>query len=157
MATNTKSYKYVNSKAEETAADVQQADISFFNPLGGKYHRFLDLFVAAVLRILILDPLDISTLNQVSFKMFPIGFSTILPSTSSPLSPQGKYDSLLMVDDDKTIRTGGGEGRGPAEILFLITVLLGGWLGVVARLIVARWSDLMFRKLGFHSSAVSKI
>ena len=87
------SYKYVNSKAEETAADVQQADISFFNPLGGKYHRFLDLFVAAVLRILILDPLDISTLNQVSFKMFPIGFSTILPSISSPLSPQGKYHS----------------------------------------------------------------
>ena len=64
---------------------------------------------------------------------------------------------LLTVDDDKTIRTGGGEGRGPAEILFLITVLLGGWLGVVARLIVARWSDLMFKKLGFHSSAVSKI
>ena len=50
---------------------------------------------------------------------------------------------LLMVDDYKTIRTGGGEGRGPAEILFLITVLLGGWLGVVARLIVARWSDLI--------------
>ena len=42
-------------------------------------------------------------------------------------------------DVDKTLRTGGGEGRGPMEILFLITVLLGGWLGVVARLIIARW------------------
>ena len=37
------------------------------------------------------------------------------------------------------IRTGGGEGRGPFEMLFLVTVLLGGWLGVVARLIMARW------------------
>ena len=36
------------------------------------------------------------------------------------------------------IRTGGGEGRGPFEMLFLVTVLLGGWLGVVARLIMAR-------------------
>ena len=42
-------------------------------------------------------------------------------------------------DVEKTLRTGGGEGRGPMEILFLITVLLGGWLGVVARLIIARW------------------
>ena len=86
--------------------------------------------------------------------MFPIDFSTILPSMSSLLSPQGalhRHDGDGdgdngdgdgdgdNGDDNKTIRTGGGEGRGPMEILFLITVLLGGWLGVVARLIIARW------------------
>ena len=56
-------------------------------------------------------------------------------------------------DVDKTLRTGGGEGRGPMEILFLITVLLGGWLGVVARLIIARWcsaTTLMMRKYSHH-------
>ena len=87
--------------------------------------------------------------------MFPIESSTIFPSISSPLSPQGAFqvnvdhsdngedgDHNVDVDGDgvgdQKIRTGGGEGRGPMEILFLITVLLGGWLGVVARLIIAR-------------------
>ena len=123
------SYKYVNSKAEETAADVQ-ADISFFNPLGGKYFRFLYSFMAAVLRILILDPLDISTLNQVSFKMFPIGFSTILPSISSPLSPQGKYHSLLMVITLITKQSGREEVKVEAQRRFFSSSpssSVGGW------------------------------
>ena len=120
--------------------------------------------------------------------MFPIDFSTIFPSISSPLSPQGDIqtyddygdngddgdgDDNVDVDgdgdgvDDQIIRTGGGEGRGPMEILFLITVLLGGWLGVVARLIIARYkyshrplnviSRMIIRRFWCHDKDIQSV